>query len=570
MLLAAGLTVALSASVAQGAADKVKFERFAFKGMPAPVYYFAPHALEVGSRCEVAAIIIHGWGGGVTMTRDVAPFAAALADAVGPSNVAPYVISPLFPRRKVMEKRGISDDGRAIWNDSWGRALDKPGVPDDDWRGGGDAAGVRLSSFEVIDAILAAFGDRERFPALKRVVLTGFSAGGQFAGRYAAVGKGTVRDGVKVIYAAMGPSTELRLDPDVTWHYGIKNRPRYPALTSNDQMLENLSRRRVWRACGTDDVLGKSLDISPAAMLQGKNRYERFCNFKTYLKQFPGWAKQVSFRTLEGVGHQSSVAHTDPPFIDFVLGRNDGPRPLVIGVTEQWLGGKHGRVGSPVAGVNETYVEAIRRGGNIPVVICRTAKTDHLAQVLASLDMLILSGGADVEPSRYGAKPAPGLGLVQKDRDAFDFAVLEAALARNLPVMGVCRGVQVINVYFGGTLWQDLPSEFPVKDIRHRKSHSGERRHLVTIEPDSRLAAVLGTTAIGVNSQHHQAVKALAPGFRIVARAPDGVVEAIEHTSLPVVGVQFHPEGLVMCANDMFMTRLFRDLPRFVGFCPKE
>ena len=156
--------------------------------------------------------------------------------------------------------------------------------------------------------------------------------------------------------------------------------------------------------------------------------------------------------------------------------------------------------------MQENYTEAIRRGGNIPVVICRTAETGHLAQAVAPLDILILSGGADVEPARYGAKPSPKLGLVQLDRDAFDFAVLEAALARNLPVLGICRGAQ--------------------------------------------------------------AVKDLAPGLRIVARAPDGVVEAFEHTSLPVAGVQFHPERLVRCADDMFFSRLFRNLPAFIGFEP--
>ena len=241
-------------------------------------------------------------------------------------------------------------------------------------------------------------------------------------------------------------------------------------------------------------------------------------------------------------------------------------RPLVVGVTEQWLGGAKGREKNPHAGVGEEYAEAIRRGGNIPVVICRTAETGHLAQAIAPLDILILTGGADVDPARYGAEPSPKLGMVQRDRDAFDFAVLDAAMARKLPVMGVCRGVQVINVYFGGTLWQDLPSEFPVKDIRHRGDSVGVRCHTINIEPDSRLAAVVGSTSVGVNSLHHQAVKRLAPGFRIVARAPDGVVEAIEHTSLPVAGVQFHPEGLVKYANDEAFVRLFSNLPAFIGF----
>ena len=300
-----------------GAAFKV----FQVAGTPAPVYYYAPHRIEDGSRCETAAILIHGWGGGLKLTGDVKPFAMALAQAVGPSNTAPYVISPLFPRRRILLKNGVKDDGRAVWNDSWGRDLTKPGTPDDDWRGGGDAVGVKLSSFDVVDAMLLALGDRERYPALKRVIVTGFSAGGQFVGRYVAVGKGFVRDGVEVRYAAMAPSTELRLDDDVTWHYGIKGRPRYSAQMTREQMIANLSSRRVWRACGTEDVLDKALDVCPAAMRLGKNRYARFRSFEEYLKQFPGWAKQVSFHAIEGIGHESKVAHTEKVFIDYALGR---------------------------------------------------------------------------------------------------------------------------------------------------------------------------------------------------------------------------------------------------------
>lgn len=320
-ILAVGLLAALITPAALTAGGSSTFNRYRVPGVSAPVYYLAPTAIEAGSRCETAAVIIHGWGGGLEITGDVAPFAAALAKAVGPSGVAPYVVAPLFPRRRLMVKKGLPDDGRAIWNDSWGRDLSKHGLPDDDWRGGGDAAGTHLSSFEVVDAILSMLGDKSRFPALKRVVVTGFSAGGQFVGRYVAVGKGVVREGVEVRYAAMAPSTELRLDPDVTWHYGLKNRPRYPAMISDEQILKNLASRRVWRACGTADVLGKSLDICPDAMRQGANRYERFRNLETYLKRYPDWAKQVSFHAIEGIGHKSTVAHTEKVFIDYVLGR---------------------------------------------------------------------------------------------------------------------------------------------------------------------------------------------------------------------------------------------------------
>lgn len=241
------------------------------------------------------------------------------------------------------------------------------------------------------------------------------------------------------------------------------------------------------------------------------------------------------------------------------------PRPLLVGVPEQWLGGNGGRESNPLAGVREEYAEAIRRGGNIPVVICRTAETGHIARVVAKLDLLLLPGGVDIEPRRYGEDSSPALGKTIPERDEFDFAVLEAALARKVPVMGICRGMQLINIRFGGSLWQDLPSEFPVKDIRHRGDHVGTRCHSIAIEPGSRLAAAIGATNAVVNSMHHQAVKHLAPGFRITARAPDGVVEAIEHESLPVAGVQFHPEGLVKYADDEACIRFFRNLPAFVG-----
>ncbi len=247
----------------------------------------------------------------------------------------------------------------------------------------------------------------------------------------------------------------------------------------------------------------------------------------------------------------------------------DGHRPLLVGVPEQWLGGKDGRERNPLAAVREEYAEAIRRGGNIPVVICRTAETGHIAQVVAQLDLLLLPGGVDIEPGRYGEEPSPALGMTIPERDEFDFAVLEAALARKLPVMGICRGMQLINVYFGGSLWQDLPSEFPVKGVRHRGDHVGTLCHSIGVEPDSRLAAALGATNAVVNSMHHQAVKRLASGFRITARAPDGVVEAIEHESLPVAGVQFHPEGLVKYADDEVCTRFFSSLPVFVGCAHK-
>ena len=292
---------------------------FKLADAPSPVYYTASSPIEKGSKCTVAVLVVHGWGGGVKANGEVAAVSKALAAAADKNAAAPYVIGPMFPTREGLMKRKAGYDGRAVWNDSWGKNLAKPGSPDDDWRGGGDAAGVKFSSFDAIDLIFGALGDRKMFPNLKRVVLAGYSAGGQFVGRYVAVGKGVVRDGVEVRYAAMAPSTELRLDSGVVWHYGTKDRPRYPAAVPEKQMLANLSSRRVWRACGTADVKKGALDVCPAAMAQGANRYERFRNFEKYLKKYPKWAGQVSFHDIPGVGHDSRPAYSDGAFVEYVL-----------------------------------------------------------------------------------------------------------------------------------------------------------------------------------------------------------------------------------------------------------
>jgi len=272
------------------------------------VYYGAPYAIEKGDKSlELAVITIHGWGGGVKESGG--GLRRAIAAHGTKQNVA--VFAPLFPRDVVLKKAKIAPDGRATWNGTRTAASD--------WRGGGDAAGVALSSYDVIDSFMATLSDAKRYPALKRIVLCGFSAGGQFVGRYAAVGKCPVRAGLKVEFAVIAPSTELYLDESVDWHYGIANRPRYAASVTPEQMRANLAARRVWRGCGTKDVTKGSLDTCPAAMRQGKNRYERYRNFQEYVKKFPAWAKMLSFHDIPDVGHSSKVLE-DADFLRFVCG----------------------------------------------------------------------------------------------------------------------------------------------------------------------------------------------------------------------------------------------------------
>ena len=224
------------------------------------------------------------------------------------------------------------------------------------------------------------------------------------------------------------------------------------------------------------------------------------------------------------------------------------PEPVVVGIADMCMA-------TNSVSVLTTYVDAFARAGNTPLVLPAETNRAVVARMLASVDVLLLCGGEDVEPRRYKAKPSPRLGEVNLRRDGWEFLLLDEAVKRSLPVIGICRGCQLINVYFGGTLWQDLPSERPGNVVHRGK----DVVHDIQIVAGSRLAGRLGTGRLNVNSRHHQAVRDLAPGFRAVAFAPDGVVEAIEGDALPVVGVQFHPEKLFVLKDRDEFRVLFAD-----------
>ena len=286
---------------------------YRLEGVEPAVYYTAQKPLTEGYDGETAVIMIQGWHGGVQVLKEQLALQEALPNA--------YVISPMYPRTEMTEKYNIEPDGRAIWNESWPLDLTIPGVPDDDWRGGGDANGTELSSFDIIDTLFARLSDRSLFPNIKRVALVGFSAGGQFVGRYVAVGKGEVGEGIELKYVAMSPSTFLRLEPNDTWHYGLKNRPRYCREISEKEILENLRSRQCMHACGALDTLEKSLDKTATAMKQGHNRYVRFENFRKEVEQDDEWSKMVTFYTFDSIGHEAIKAYADPFFVNYVTGQ---------------------------------------------------------------------------------------------------------------------------------------------------------------------------------------------------------------------------------------------------------
>jgi putative glutamine amidotransferase len=191
------------------------------------------------------------------------------------------------------------------------------------------------------------------------------------------------------------------------------------------------------------------------------------------------------------------------------------------------------------------YARAVEEAGGLPVVL-PPLEPGAISLLVDRLAGICLSGGPDLDPAAYEADPDPHLGPVEPALDAFELAVAQRADALGIPILGICRGCQALNVARGGTLHQHLP-DVTDGSINHRQTESGRQpTHTVRIEPGSRLAAIAGDTELEVNSFHHQAAELLGRGLRAVAWSPDGVVEGIEDAGVPLyLGVQWHAETLV-------------------------
>jgi putative glutamine amidotransferase len=209
------------------------------------------------------------------------------------------------------------------------------------------------------------------------------------------------------------------------------------------------------------------------------------------------------------------------------------------------------------------YLEAVRTAGGEPIPVSLLLPPGELRELARTLDGVVLTGSpADVDPARFGAARQPECADPDVDRERTDFALLEHAFAEHKPVLTICFGTQSLNVFLGGTLIQDIPSAVrtAIEHEWHREEGAPEPFHAAQLEPGSQLAQLAGTSEARVNSSHHQSVKEPGQGLRITARAPDGVVEAIEWTgdSNWVMGVQWHPER--MAATDALAQSLFRSL----------
>jgi putative glutamine amidotransferase len=192
------------------------------------------------------------------------------------------------------------------------------------------------------------------------------------------------------------------------------------------------------------------------------------------------------------------------------------------------------------------YVDGVVGAGGIPMVL--PPIVEMAEKVAGRIDGLLLSGGSDLDPSYYGEEPVPELNPTIPKRDAFEMALVEHALERGVPVFGICRGLQVLNVALGGTLYQDLPSQLHPDLIAHRQQvPKWQWTHEVEVDGNSKVAGIMETDDIRVNSYHHQAIKDLSGDLVAVAHSSDGVIEAAESPNLSerwLVGVQWHAEAM--------------------------
>jgi putative glutamine amidotransferase len=189
-----------------------------------------------------------------------------------------------------------------------------------------------------------------------------------------------------------------------------------------------------------------------------------------------------------------------------------------------------------------TYVDALRRAGAIPVLI--PPQPENAAELVCELDGVLLAGGDDCDPALYGEERHPTVDPMDQRRQLNDVSLAKAARERNIPVLGICLGVQVMNVAAGGSLVQDIASQVDT-EIEHASVPEDRARHDVIIERGTKLSGIIGERELNVNSSHHQAIGRIGDGLRVTAHAPDGVIEGLEDPRHPFyVGVQWHPEDM--------------------------
>lgn len=207
--------------------------------------------------------------------------------------------------------------------------------------------------------------------------------------------------------------------------------------------------------------------------------------------------------------------------------------------------------------IADAYVQAVQRAGGVPLLIPIMEDSATLELAMRQIDGLLLSGGADIDPSYFNEEAIPELGDVDSKRDFYDYTLIELARRYQIPILGICRGMQVLNVCFGGNLYQDIYAQQTAELLNHSQEEARDvETHSVTIVANSQLSRIIGSITVETNSFHHQAVKDIGKGLRSVATTSDGICEGIESTNYPIIGVQWHPENLAV-ANKKSHVSLF-------------
>ena len=303
------------------AAELTAVERYDLSGGGnRKIFYYAEHKLpKYSPEIEYAVIMIHGAkGGGYDC-------AGALRNSLAahPDGKKVLCIAPSFYTQKTCQKPDIAT--AMLWKNNW--------------RGGGYAInGSGISSFVVIDRINALLVNRKFYPNLKHILICGFSAGGQFVNRYLATAKLPNSSKVQFSFGVGAPSIYLYIDarrmtnngfripksapPDYnSWYFGLENRYAYAQKISEKTIRRNLSQRYALYLCGTEDTGEELLNVTPAALMQGKNRIERFRIYEKYVSRFPDWKAKVKFREMPGQGHTGKVYLQSPDFMALVFGK---------------------------------------------------------------------------------------------------------------------------------------------------------------------------------------------------------------------------------------------------------
>lgn len=219
--------------------------------------------------------------------------------------------------------------------------------------------------------------------------------------------------------------------------------------------------------------------------------------------------------------------------------------------------------GSKKSFANDSYIQSVVRANGIPVIMPIIKDKDIIKKTLENVSGVIMTGGVDIHPFYFNQEPHPKIGTISKERDEFDFTVLDYAFKMKKPILGICRGIQLINVYFGGDLIQDIESQTKSNILHSQTAPTDVATHKIKIEKTSILYDLLGEES-EVNSFHHQAIGKIAKDFNIVAKANDDIIEAIEYKDKNhfILALQWHPE--LMSENDIKMQNIFN---KFVFIC---